>query len=167
MVHQIECLCRYEFQQFFYSLSHFFNINYTAVLLFVHCSCLHYIYSYLEQLHKDKKIMHKQWVPKLTVSRLTLHRRNRNKAGQKSHSWGSNSNSASLSATNIDARSSATNFSIYVIWKMLFLWDRMLHQWIISSPHCKETLCPPNISISQEYRIIGYTTAKTLQLAVM
>jgi len=72
-----------------------------------------------------------------------------------------------LSATKIDARSSATNFSIYVNWRMLFLWDMMLHQWIIGSPHFKEMLCPWNISISQEYRIFGYATAKTWQLAVM
>lgn len=97
--------------------------------------------------------MHKQRVPKLAVSRIILHRRNRNKAGQKSHSSGSNSNSASFSQTKTDARSSATNFSIYVIWRMLFLWDMMLHQWVIGSPHFEETMCPRNISISQNLQL--------------
>jgi len=126
MAPQIECLCRYEFQQFFHSLSHF-NINYITLLLLIQSvCCLHYIYAHLEWLHKGKMMMHKQWVSQLVVSRITLHRRNRNKAGQKSHSSGSNSNSASFSQTKTDARSSATNFSIYIIWRMLFLWDMML-----------------------------------------
>jgi len=50
---------------------------------------------------------------------------------------------------------------------MLFLWDMMVHQWVIGSPHFKETMCPQNISISQEYRIFDYATARTLQLAIM
>lgn len=141
MAPQTECLCRYEFQQFFYSLPHFFNENYITLLLFVQSlCCLCYIYVHLEWLHKEKMMIHKQWVPKLAVSRITLHRRNRNKAGQKSHSSGSNSNSASFSQTKTDARSSATNFSIYVIWRMLFLWDMMLINGL-SGPHILRKQC--------------------------
>jgi hypothetical protein len=58
-----------------------------------------------------RKLMHKQGVKTLVVSRTTLHRRAANKAVQKSHWSGSISNSASFSAAKMDAKSSATDFS--------------------------------------------------------